>query len=155
MKNRIYEGLKILFASPETIFTALIFLFYLLFNGLFKLLGDLVLKTPTTFDLLNYFIGGSLLFSITYSWKILKPKDNNKKLYEWEDYWKIKTVVYISLAIILSCNILYYITNIFRVSVKPATLALVLLIVILNPIITIVNLFLAAFKINEIIDETS
>lgn len=154
MKNKIFEAIIIILASYEAIVTALIFLLYLLFTEFYIVIGELLIKTPTIFELLNYFIGGTLLFAIPYSWKILKPKENNKALYEWEEYWKIKMVVYISLIIIFFCNVSYYLAYVFRQNVNQSTLALIIMLVVINPIITIINLFMAAFKINEIIDET-
>jgi hypothetical protein len=150
---QIIETIKIFLASYELVITSLLLLLFLIFQSFFRELGYIAIKTNTLFDLLNYFEGGCLLFSIGYSWKILKPKENNKNLYQWKDYWKIKSVVFVSIFIVFSCAVIYYLTYLFKTKITPETLAFLLLVTIINPVVTIWNLIIAAFKINEIIDE--
>lgn len=152
MKNKPLKLMKIVFVSYEFFITILIILMFLFIKSPFAKIGYYLSNTKVIFELLNIYMAGLLLFSLTYGWKILKPRENNRTLYQWDNYWEIKMTVFVSLFIILICVILYYFTFVFKSNLENENLALLTLLAIINSLITVISLVLAAFKINEILD---
>ena len=109
----IAEIIKSTFISPEFITIIFVGLLEIFIKKYFISFGSLILVNSSISNTTIPIVGFLIIFSITNGLKILKPKTNNKKLYEWDKYWKLKFRVYLSIVYVLLGSLLFCIVLFF------------------------------------------
>ncbi len=152
--KKLIEIFRIFFISTEFWVLLILILFFIFYDKLFNDIGVLLISKKYVFETTSLFVIAYLGFSIKYSWKILKPRENNRILYEWEDYWRLKYRAVISIIIVFLSILLFFLVWFFKNSLLTKAVGFSYSISVLIPIVTNFCLLLAAFKINEILDFT-
>ncbi len=149
--RKFLDIIRIIFVSPELLMIIVITILYVEFQSYFLMVGEKLLSNESWLKYIPTIPGMLLMFSVKYSWKILKPSgETNKILYEWKDYWRLKYRVIISIGICFLCTCLSFYNWIFIGDSSKALFALLTAISIVVALIVVGTLLLAAFRINEL-----
>ena len=152
--KKLIEIFRIVFISTEFWALLILILFFLFYDKPFNDIGILLLSKKYIFETTSLFFFAYLGFTITYCWKILKPKENNRILYEWEDYWRLKYRALISIIIVFLSVLLFFVVWFFKDRLSTKAVGISYSISVFIPLVTNFCLLLAAFRINEMLDLT-
>ncbi len=149
---RLHEILKIIIISYEALFSIIIFVIYSYCPKIFVEIGNSLKNNNDILNLLIYILCVSVGYSIKQASQILTPMSNNKILYEWKGYWKLKYRVIVSIVICAFCVLIYISTWVFISSISESQVGILFITSIIIPLIVDINLLCSKFKIRELMD---
>jgi hypothetical protein len=94
-----------------------------------------------------------LVISSSYHKKIIQPKENNKRLYEWENYTKYKINSYIGLCFCILPVFPIFVSWLYRDFYNISDLGFYYLQLVGISIISCISMYIAHFTINEYLDK--
>ena len=143
------EIFKDLFCSPELIVIFVISLLKIFIPFYFIWLGNEIKHNSLILNTIFPVMGSLLYYSIVNGLKLLRPKDNNKVLYQWDLYWKLKFRVYISILFILISVFAFSVNYFFNNQYHADIVSLLFVLPVSVSLTTTIILFISAQKIIE------
>lgn len=146
------EIFKDLFCSPELIVIFVISLLKIFIPFYFIWLGNEIKHNSLILNTIFPVMGSLLYYSIVNGLKLLRPKDNNKVLYQWDLYWKLKFRVYISILFILISVFAFSVNYFFNNQYHADIVSLLFVLPVSVSLTTTIILFISAQKIIEVLE---
>ena len=146
------EIFKDLFCSPELIVIFVISLLKIFIPFYFIWLGNEIKHNLLILNTIFPVMGSLLYYSVVNGLKLLRPKDNNKVLYQWDLYWKLKFRVYISILFILISVFAFSVNYFFNNQYHADIVSLLFVLPVSVSVTTTIILFISAQKIIEVLE---
>lgn len=154
MIRRVSDVIRLLLISPEALWVAVVLGFYHYVPRYFAFLGEVLANQNQIVLPLCLATWGIVAFAVAKARELLVPNDAMAKiLAKWGDHHQLRDR---GLATILICAICAsFITAgvVFRTSIAPARLGLIVLIGLVGAMISAWCLLLATFEVRRLLDE--
>lgn len=155
--NVISDIKTILFAvfiSIEALFTIIMFIFYFAKNSFFDEIGKWLYSSNEIISIFTVaFPVGIFLYSLNIHKELLRPEQNNAIFYKWSQYRNYKITTFIGIIFCALPIIPAIMSWIGKDSYIPRDLGFYYVLLLGISIISATSLYLAHFKVKEILDQ--